>query len=439
VPLNLYREHTGTCSQKRRVRLHNRKAEEAPRFGWKRCDCPIYVSGTLRDGFRRKKTGCTTWPEAESRVQAWEAAGAWAASSLRATPKAEPAQRNPNSALLKTIEDALSDFIELHEDTIKKATLRKYKTFTKQFQAFCHGRGYVMTAQLTEEDGRPFYRSWKDGPKAAGKKLGHFRQLVRFWLKKKWITNDLGVSDIKSPLGANEAADRLPFTDDELALLFRACDQLEPIVWQNSFSKNSWDGQDTKDFVLLSIYTGLRISDVATFDVAKRLFGNNIFVRAKKNNMELFTWVPDLIRDRLKDREQRFGTKIFKTGYSERLETVTDNWRRKLDRIFTLAITLSKQEQLNLTETEKFSLAKKRDKPFEQKPTPHRFRYTFVRILLQNGVSARDVAELVGDTEEVITKHYAKWVVERQDRLTKILMDAFGGKPKLVPIKKSIA
>ena len=29
-------------------------------MGWKKCGCPIYASGTLKDGFQRKKTGYTT-------------------------------------------------------------------------------------------------------------------------------------------------------------------------------------------------------------------------------------------------------------------------------------------------------------------------------------------------------------------------------------------
>jgi hypothetical protein len=38
--------------------------------------------------------------------------------------------------------------------------------------------------------------------------------------------------------------------------------------------------------------------------------------------------------------------------------------------------------------------------------------------LLQRGVPPRDVAKLIGDTEEVVLKHYARWVPERQERLT---------------------
>jgi hypothetical protein len=39
------------------------------------------------------------------------------------------------------------------------------------------------------------------------------------------------------------------------------------------------------------------------------------------------------------------------------------------------------------------------------------------------------VAELLGDTEEIVRKHYASWVPERQARLTKILQEAFEDKP----------
>jgi integrase len=57
----------------------------------------------------------------------------------------------------------------------------------------------------------------------------------------------------------------------------------------------------------------------------------------------------------------------------------------------------------------------------EVKPTPHRFRHTFARIILQRGVSVRDVADLLGNSEQMVRGHYAAWIPERQARLTKIL------------------
>ena len=65
-------------------------------------------------------------------------------------------------------------------------------------------------------------------------------------------------------------------------------------------------------------------------------------------------------------------------------------------------------------------------------------RHTFARILLQKPVvTGSDVAELPGNTEEMIRKHYGAWVPERQERLTRILREAFEDKPtpKLVAIR----
>ena len=41
-----------------------------------------------------------------------------------------------------------------------------------------------------------------------------------------------------------------------------------------------------------------------------------------------------------------------------------------------------------------------------------------------------DVAELMGDTEAVIRKHYAAWIPGRQEKLTAILQEAFAETPR---------
>jgi integrase len=55
------------------------------------------------------------------------------------------------------------------------------------------------------------------------------------------------------------------------------------------------------------------------------------------------------------------------------MNVITDLWRRKLVKLWKLCV------------------------PWKDKPTPHRFRHTFARILLERpGVTVRDVAELLG-------------------------------------------
>jgi site-specific recombinase XerD len=60
-----------------------------------------------------------------------------------------------------------------------------------------------------------------------------------------------------------------------------------------------------------------------------------------------------------------------------------------------------------------------------ERATPQRFRHSFARILLQRGVPVEDVADLLGDEEKTVREHYARWVPERQARLTRSLKDAF--------------
>jgi integrase len=69
------------------------------------------------------------------------------------------------------------------------------------------------------------------------------------------------------------------------------------------------------------------------------------------------------------------GRKPFLTGRAKSLDTTIDLWRRHLSKVFALADVGT------------------------EPATPHRFRHTFARILLQRGVPVPDVADLLGIDE----------------------------------------
>jgi Phage integrase family len=105
-------------------------------------------------------------------------------------------------------------------------------------------------------------------------------------------------------------------------------------------------------------------------------------------------------------RAKRYGRKPFLISKAKNLDSIIETWREQLDKVFEMADV------------------------GDERATPHRFRHTFARILLQNGVPVADVADLIGDDEKTVREHYARWVPERQARLTKILKDAFQGQPR---------
>ena len=89
----------------------------------------------------------------------------------------------------------------------------------------------------------------------------------------------------------------------KLDRIYRACDQIGgPTPF--GAGPRKWTGEDAKDFVFLSAYTGLRISDVVTFDSTQRLHGNDVFLRMRKTQKPPFTWIPDWLVLRLRARQR---------------------------------------------------------------------------------------------------------------------------------------
>ena len=405
MPLSRYRRHRQECEAGHPEESRSGEFEERSKK-WKRCGCRIYAAGILGGKFRRRYTGKSTWEEAKGVVAVWEAAGSWDGLSKIEEPAA-PAPE-PESGRI-AIADAIAAFLVIRAGAkIAPATLRKYRTFTKQLRAYADNKGYVMLDQFTSGDIDVFYSGWNLGARSKGKALGTLRNFFKFCMNREWLAKNPVTSDLKPPLGANRVANKVPFTDSDLQRIIDACDRLGAVEWNNGRKTGVWTGEDVKDFIWLLTYTGLRISDVGLFRI-DRLHGNEVFLRAKKNGGDVFTWIPDWLAQRLTQRAKRHGPRPFVTGESDRLETVTDLWRRRINKVFELAGR------------------------FEDTPTPHRFRHTFARILLQRGVPVADVADLLGDDEDTVREHYARWVPERQARLTNILRDAFNDKPRPKP------
>jgi len=224
-------------------------------------------------------------------------------------------------------------------------------------------------------------------------------------MKRKMMAEDIA-EDLEAPPNASVLNPKTPYEDGELDRIYAACDMIGPPTKPGAGYRN-WGGEDAKDFVYLSVYTGLRISDVALFDTSKRLTGNDVFLRMHKTGKPLSTWIPNWLVMRLRARERVHGPRIFMCGVTGNAKQLCDIWRNKrLKLVFKLA------------------------GPFEETATPHRFRHTFARILLEKGVPVPDVAELIGDTEAVVRRYYAKWIKARQVRLSRILQEAFEDQPQ---------
>jgi site-specific recombinase XerD len=299
------------------------------------------------------------------------------------------------------IEDVISAYLDNRRSSdVADSTMVKYQTFTNQLRRFAAHKGYVMIDQFTAGDMDQFYATWKDSANSKGKKLERMKGFWKFCVKRKWISDE--PSDVlEPPVNYSIPKHKSPFTDDELDRIYKAAAAWRPMPWHNRGERGVITADQVIAFAMLLTETGLRISDAATFNIDRlNKETQECFLFMHKTGKPLFTWVNDDLFARLMDLSKQLGPTPFVTQSTDK-QTAADAWRERLSKVFTEA------------------------RPFAEHPTPHRFRHTFVRVQLARGVPGEDVAELIGDTPEMVRRHYARWVPERQKRLTNILREAY--------------
>jgi integrase len=418
MPLNLYRRHQQDCAGGHPEDSRSGEFEERSKK-WKRCGCVIFAAGSLEKHFRRRTTGRIDWKDARAVASAWEAAGRWDAPAPPPNPKSDSSDHAAIS-----FDKACSAFLAEHEKHSAGSTRRKYGILVEKLKAWSEHKGYVTLDQWRPQDIRECRDSWKVKPNTENRYMAIVRSFFEFAVDNEWLDRN-PAKKVKDPKG-REASDsrneqKLPFTDAELQKMYDVCEtqygKME-IKWDkathhkpaegvvNSW-RYKWTGRDLADFISVSVYTGLRISDVATFHASRMKPTGEITIRTTKTKTEVRTWIPVWLQDVIRRRSVEVGPFIFGEHETNDMNVITDLWRRKLNRLWKMC------------------------GDWKDKPTPHRFRHTFARILLERpGVSVRDVAELLGNTEAVVLKHYAAWVPGRQERLTSILKDAFTETPR---------
>ena len=190
--LALYRRHRRECKAGYPEDLRSSEYDER-RKGWKRCECPILVSGTLARKFRRQATGQWEWEPARAVAAGIERAGSW-----EPLPAPLPAEKSAPASRV-TVSDATDAFLaKCKSRNIQPTTFAKYQTFINQLSAYCEHWGYHSIHQLTVSDMDRFYASWKDGIRGKAKKLDRLKGFVKFCIKRKWIAEDI-CEDLKAP------------------------------------------------------------------------------------------------------------------------------------------------------------------------------------------------------------------------------------------------
>jgi hypothetical protein len=313
--LALYRRHRRECKAGHSEESPAAEYDERKK-GFKRCECPIVASGILHSKFRRQTTG------------QWEASGSWGKADP--VPQALPAAE-ATLIHIRVTDATAANLANARTGASSHRPLSNTRPSPASLMPTPRAGGMVNLEQFTVSDMDRYYGSWSDGIRARAKKLERLIAFVEFFLKRKWITEDL-TSDLEAPAGSATPLQRAPFTAEELDRIYAACDALPK-------GRRNWTGEDAKDFIYLSLYTGLGISDVATFDITKRLNGIDVFLRMHKTKQPRSTYIPTWLVEWLRAREVVNGALIFRCGVTLNAKQLCDIWRKKRLRTIFTAIT----------------------------------------------------------------------------------------------------
>jgi integrase/recombinase XerD len=334
----------------------------------KRRPCPIWIRGSKPDGtYIREPLKSRDWTKAVDIMREIEATG------LRPVPAAKHGV---------TIEDWRDQFIKnARTENVSEETLRKYTLLFKQLMSFAEDKGIRTPASLDLESLQQFRNSWKDKSLSKAKKQERLRSVFKFATARKWISENpaLQLGRIKV-----EKTQQLPFSSDEMTEILKAAKTAGPEIYT---------------FILIMRFSGLRISDVAMLR-RDSLEGNHLVLRTEKTGTPVKVLLPQVVADALRKIAKTNAEYFFWDGRSK-LVSVTDLWRsRRIKPVFTAAKIKNGH--------------------------PHRFRHTFAVELLKQGTRAGTVAILLGNTEQIVIKHYSAWVKERQQGLDDAVAKANG-------------
>jgi integrase/recombinase XerC len=348
--LAIYRRHARSCGQKSRR--------------YRRCQCPVWVQGTLGGETIRRSLDLTSWEAAEGVVRAWKEAGRIGAEGRRSFP----------------VREATEQYLRDSEARLKPSTVDLYRRGLKHLISWCARENLTELADLRIEKLREYRESWTCRAVTAARRIDRLRIFLAFCVDSGWLQQN-PAKLLKAP--EVKVIGKAPFTREELDRIFDASGKL---VTRGTYGKANV--KRVQAFVYILRYTGLRISDAARLTVSHVQAGK-VLLRTEKTGTLVWIPIPDFVIAALAE-VPRVGEHYFQTGHAK-AKTVRGGW----DRTIRTILALGKVNH----------------------GSAHAFRTTLAVDLLNKGVPVEMVATILGNSPAIVMKHYAPFVESRQTAL----------------------
>jgi integrase/recombinase XerD len=373
------------------VTVYTRHNESCSKNGepyWKRCHCMKYLYVYRENTSRQVSAKTRSWERAEERAQ--EIRDSW--SPVRALQRELEAKVRKSEAREVPITDAVALFMkEVERLNREEATRAKYRlTLEDRLLNWCAQQKppVARLSELDVETMRRWIHSWPGAPTTRHKQ--HQRVITFFFF-------------------CVEQDETQPFTREQYDALIQAT-----WLYDSRDSKKNGDtvnARRARTYLKLLRWSGLRAGDAACLSRDKLRDDDSLFLYQKKvkgkTSSAVYGLLPHDVAEELRNVPRNAYTHpsyFFWSGRSKRKSEVS-NWIKIFGKILDKAA---------LTYPKLFLEADGSSRPAHL----HMLRDTFAVEYLLAGMPLEEVSRLLGHSSVLITqKHYAPWVLERQQRL----------------------
>ncbi len=303
----------------------------------------------------------------------------------------------PDNRIYKPVAEGVAAFLEHCEsEGLKAATVKKYRNPLKKLEAFCEAEEIDTLDEISAATLDRFRAGRGIKQITSSKELEILRVFFGFCLDREWVKEN-PARKIKLPrhLKPNEV---VPFSAAEVAAILAACD---------TFGKSGYERARARAIVLTLRYTALRIGDVSL--LAKDRISRDgdrwrIFLRTEKSGQPVFLPIPPALKaalDCVPAPLRNTGSRYFLWNGVGKEKTHKAHIDRCLRAVF-------KESGVKGAHA-------------------HRFRHTLATELLGRGASFEEVADILGNSPEIVRKHYGKWSTARQSRIDDLMQRVYVG------------
>jgi len=337
----LYRRHQAGCKYTSRKQ--------------KNCRCPLWAEGSVHGEKVRRSLGLRNWEAGVALIREWEL-------------------HKPTNTVSVSL--AVDRFIaDAKARNLRDSSLLKYEQSLKMLN---ERFGERLLRTVTVDNIRSLREDWNVSGTTMQKRLETVKAFFGFCVDSGWIAMNPATT-VKARVVKQKPT--LPFSDDDVQAILAAVEKKYPEAHPASPVSTR---AKIKAFILVMLYSGIRISDCA-FLRKERIKDGKLFLYTHKTGVPVWVPLPLSVLAALDDCHAH--DYYFSTG-AGKVKTWTTEWEERLKKVFVLA--------------------------GHPEGHSHMLRDTFAVNLLRKGTPKETVAALLGNTVAIVEKHYMPWVQSRQ-------------------------